>query len=230
MNVINQLGAVFGTVIFYGIIAYTNNLISDINSYRIGLFTILGLLIISIIFFSLVRDVHVRYIIGERSPYKKVKYKIKRKSKKLNFFVRVLFRLQYINDKFNVLLAAIRGCGYFVMLAEFAFGISEFPWFVFVIAVAIILPALIVFVYVLELLGDVWHAERWAQFHISESRIVEDRIRWNALKNAISYRMDNENRIKKMDKLHKRLGLTQQRIRIEYEILQKLKEMREDKA
>ena len=227
MNVINQMGAVFGTLIFYGLISIINNYYEEADSYRISLFIILGLFMLSIFCFVFIKDLHPRYIAGEREPFAEKSIKLRRESEKINFFAKILYRLQYIFGKFNVVLGIIKAISWFVILLELVFDISV-PFWGYIVAAVIGIPSITLFVYFIELFDDAWQAEMWTQFDMMEAEIFYDQTNWNQLRNVIAMRMSEEEKTIKSEQLHKTLNLDSELI--EYETLLEIKKIKEEKT
>lgn len=226
MNAVTQLGAVFGTFVFYGIISFINNYIKEGNSYRISLFIILGLFLVSVLFFIFITNTHPRYVVGERAPYKPSEIRLKRKSKKINVFVRILYRLQYIYSKFQALIAIVQATSYFILLFSVVLDLV-FPWYFYLIIAGTGIPFLISFVYFLERIGGAWHAEKRTEFKMLKSQLFLLKSKYIMIKNVMSVRMNSKEKEKRIEQTHPSLELDAKLF--EYEILKEIKKMREKK-
>jgi len=225
MGVFTQFGTLIAPLLFYLSISFMNDIFSEENSYRISLFIILGLFIVSIVIFAFIKDVHPRYIAGERTPYSPTSRKIKRKSQKMNFIVKQLYRLQYIYLKFRAVLGIIQASSYFMWLIIIVSDV-EIPWWTFIVVLFIGGPLLILFTFSIEMFGDSWHVDKWTDFKIRASELFYEQTVYNMLKNAKTFKMAEKEKIEKTKKHHEILGLDD--IGIELEILLELR-ARKDK-
>ncbi|MHA1124021.1 MAG: MFS transporter [Candidatus Heimdallarchaeota archaeon] len=222
-GIVTQTATAVSPIVFYGMISLLNNRWSDDTSYRISLFIILGFFLVCIPLVGFIKENHPRYLMGERVPYTKSEVKIKQRSKKMNFFVTQLYRLEFLFQKFRVVIGAINASNYFLLLLVYGFDIN-LPWWSFLIAVVVGIPLLILFVFIIEIFDGAWNEARWAQYRIVERELFEMKVHMNMLLQARAYKQDKETRTKRSAELHKRLSIDD--ITIELDILKEIREQR----
>ncbi len=142
----------------------------------------------------------------------------------MNFFVKQLYRLEYAQKKFRVVLGIIQALSYFFLMLSTLSNLTIPLWSI-LLALVVGIPLLIAFTYIIELMGSAWQEDKWTDFHIRTSNMYYDKLQLNYLLDVRSYRMGETDRIKQLETAHDKLSLDD--ISIELEVLYEVKKLKE---